>query len=265
MKEQRDDGRTRVREGFFAGIRLVGVWVPWQGVAVVLVVTALLGGLLVVRLGNRPVEVRQVAAADSSTTTSTSEAVTTTTSTTAPPTIVAPTTAPPPPTTTTIAPGSEEIVIYGGSVTLANGQCGEDQETGDWEYIAHNCRHEMRGELVFRVDARRYPPKAVSRVTIGVELREDTTFCFRIINADTKHPVDGTEKCWVSTAKPPEPYKGHVPHRIDEEYGAFRFPGSGRYTPQVKLSRTSTGGKCFMGTSGGCTSGFNHGKVYTEW
>jgi hypothetical protein len=77
-----DEGRShRAREGRFAGVRLVGIFVPWQAVALTLAVVVALAGLTGVRLtGGGETRVELTSADDSTTTTTVPVESTTTTS-----------------------------------------------------------------------------------------------------------------------------------------------------------------------------------------
>jgi hypothetical protein len=260
----------RNHEGRVGGVRLVGLWIPWQAAIGVLVIVIGLTALAVSRSdGQREVTFRQTSN-DEVATTTTEEATTTTepttttevttttvevTTTTAAP--ASTTTAPPPTTTTAVPPGSAEQNILGNG---NYGNTGCAAWPNEWEYIATNCTGEPRGELIFSYDTRRYPATAKTNISLGVGVSYDMTYCFRIINFDTKAPVAGSERCWTRNEAQSDV------RNIDEQFGPVTFPtGNARYITQVRLTRASTGEGCSMGGPGGCSGYIRYGRLNVEW
>lgn len=272
----------RSHEGRVGGVRLVGLWIPWQAVVgVIAIVVGLTAFAVKSPRGGDEVSFRAASTDELTTTTSelvvetttslpestTTVAETTTTvaktSITAPATTTtaAPTTTVPTTTTTVIPPGSDEIVIHAGS-SQGNGGC--NNANGDWEYIATGCSGEPT--MIFTYDPRRYPARAEAKLDLALTLMNpDMTYCFRVINLETKIPAAGSERCWVSNVQPQqEPYGPIHPHNINETYGPVQFdPKMAKYAPQVKLTRTSDGSPCNRESP--CMGSLEQAKVFIEW
>jgi len=272
------DRRLKRRETRHGGIRFVGIFVPWQAVALTL---ALLVGVTAVAAsrdsGPGAVRVEQAssdATADevpSSTTTTDVQPATTTTEAPVTTTTLAPTTTTtrPATTTTTIAPGSSEVVIHGGGVSWGTGMC--NTPSSDWARVA-GCPEQPRQDLDFTLDASRYPKGSEFRLDTNVALEGGTTYCVRLFDLDRNNPVAGSEQCWSAPYVAPTPVpEGQVccitaapQASFSGQAGPMTFPaGRTRYTIQARAIQTSTGAGCFYHS--GCSGSLNRAKVVIEW
>ena len=251
------------RETRFAGIRLVGIFVPWQAVALTLGLVVALTAVAVLRGSNGgTVRVEQAsadttlsdAATSSSTTTTTAPPSTTTTAPTTTTTAVPATT-----TTTALQPGSAEVVVFSGE--QAESFCTEPEP--EWGFFG--CPYQgMRPEFTFAFDPGRYHRTARFHMEYAVTVAHDMAYCMRVFDLDRAVPVPGSEKCWTTPAvAPPAPYQAGPPSpSFVTEAGPVTFPpGRARYVLQTKMAKST--GPCFDYHD--CISQLKRAKVLVEW
>jgi hypothetical protein len=272
-----NDDRQR-REGKLGGVRLVGVFVPWQGMALILAVVIGLTAIVTLRASDDGVvRVEQTASeAAVAETTVTTRVPSTTTSTVAPTSTSTTmststtTTAPPTTTTTTLAPGSADVAIFngGGASTMIDGYC---NEPADWSFIAACAGQpigpEGRPELIITVDTNRYPRSARVFLDLLAGANHDATYCLRLYDLDRASGVPGSERCLTSPAvATPAPYTSWPPRPVSSEHiGPISLrSGKGRYTLQAKVTRASTAEPCHYPLIN-CDGALSRAGLSIEW
>jgi hypothetical protein len=268
---------SRRRETRFAGLRLVGIFVPWQAVALTLAVVVTLAGLAAVRFAQRgdvSVHLSSASAEDlnGSSTTTTAPSTTTTSApetTTSTEPAIAPTSTtstPPPTTTTTAAPtttttaqshGQETITIYAGPGGMGLGGCTKPY---NWDRIKGCPEWAPDESLDFTVNGGAFPDSAQYRLDVSEMIQPNTTSCLRLFDTTTNQAVAGSDHCWQV---PPGP-NGQFP---TEEYGPFKLAKTrDRYTLQARVVRQSDGVGCVgPALNGECSVSFQAAKMLIEW
>jgi hypothetical protein len=264
-----DDGPSRRRrERTTAGVRLVGIFVSWQGVAAVMAVLIGLTAIVTLRIADRGTVRVEQTASEAPLEEPASTTIPPTSATTAAPTTT--TTAPPTTTTTALVPGSADIAIVngGGAFSFIDGYC---NEPSDWSFIAACANQpigpEGRPELIANVDTGRYPHSARVYLDVLAGANHDATYCLRLYDLDHHAAVAGSERCLTSPAIPtPAPYMSWPPRPMSNEHiGPLTLQSArGRYTLQAKVSRASTEEPCHYGLVN-CDGQLSRATLAIEW
>lgn len=266
----------QVHERTHRGVRLVGVWLPWQAVVGILVIVGGVsaiaalrsdrGALRVEQASNVPAEAPAVvttttlsepSSALAPIVTPTAAAPVETTTTALPRVAAAPaaTTVPQPTTTTTRASGHADSMIFSNNY---GGPC--HTPTDDWLYPGSCQDGQPRADTQFMIDPKRYPSYAEYRVEVAVGADPDVRLCMRVFDLDMRSGVAGSEKCWVGG-----PVEGHGRQEFIDRLGPMTVsPDNHRYTFQWRVHRNSSGEPCHA-NAGQCSAGFSKAKLLVEW